>query len=100
MILYIFTKNLKQQLKKLLAGALVTFKSCKNRPKKLKKILIIKKNLNTMELIRDAILSGQRNVIVSGILFEGLPICPRETQKRKEYFATNKATELIKLLTN
>lgn len=53
-----------------------------------------------MELIRDAILSGQRNVIVSGILFEGLPICPRETQKRKEHFATNKATELIKLLTN
>lgn len=51
-----------------------------------------------MELIRNAILEGQRNVIVGGILFEGLPICPRDTQKRKEQFATDKAKELIKIL--
>tara|TARA_R110000782_G_scaffold178772_2_gene269631 strand:+ start:4333 stop:4488 length:156 start_codon:yes stop_codon:yes gene_type:complete len=51
-----------------------------------------------MEQIKEAILSGQRSVLVNGILFEGLPICPRDTQKRKEAFATKKATELIKLL--
>jgi hypothetical protein len=53
-----------------------------------------------METIKLAILSGQRNVLVNGILFEGLPICIRDTQKRKEQFATNKANELIKILTN
>lgn len=53
-----------------------------------------------MELIRNAVLEGQRNVIVNGILFECLPVCPRDTQKRKEQFATNKANGLIKILTN
>ena len=51
-----------------------------------------------MELIRIAILSGQRNVIVKGILFDNLPICPRDTQKQKERFATDKASQLIKLI--
>ena len=51
-----------------------------------------------MELIRNAILSGQRNVTVNGILFEGLPICIRDTQIKKEKFATDKANELIKVL--
>lgn len=53
-----------------------------------------------MELIINAILSGQRNVTVGGVLFERLPICPRDTPKRREQFATNKANELIKILTN
>lgn len=30
-----------------------------------------------MEQIKNAILEGQRNVIVNGILFEGLPILER-----------------------
>jgi hypothetical protein len=51
-----------------------------------------------MEIIKNAILSGQRNVLVNGILFEGLPPCIRDTQKRKEIFATNKAIQLIKIL--
>jgi len=51
-----------------------------------------------MELIKNAILTGQRNVIVNGILIEGLPICPRDTQKQKERFATEKASQLIKLI--
>lgn len=52
-----------------------------------------------METIKYAILSGQRNVVVNGILFEELPIVPRETQKNKERFAEAKAIELIKLIT-
>ena len=51
-----------------------------------------------MEQIKNAILEGQRNVIVNGILFEGLPILPRDTQKYKEKFAEARAKELIKLI--
>lgn len=51
-----------------------------------------------MELIRNAILSGQSNVRVNGILFERLPICIRDTPKKREQFATDKANELIKVL--
>lgn len=51
-----------------------------------------------MEAIKTAILTGQRNVIVNGVLFDNLPVCPRDTQKQKERFATKKAIELIKLL--
>ena len=51
-----------------------------------------------MEAIKNAILTGQRNVFVNGILFDGLPICPRDTQKQKERFAEARAKELIKLL--
>lgn len=53
-----------------------------------------------METIKNAILTGQRNVFVCGILFEKLPMCPHDTQKNKEIFATNKANELFKILTN
>ena len=53
-----------------------------------------------MELIKNAILEGQKNVFVNGILFERLPICPRDTQKRKEKFATDKATQIIEALYN
>ena len=35
-----------------------------------------------MEQIKNAILEGQRNVIVNGTLFEGLPTLPRDTQKK------------------
>ena len=55
-------------------------------------------NQKVMEQIKNAILEGQRNVIVNGILFEGLPILPRDTQKNKEKFAEARAKELIKLI--
>lgn len=51
-----------------------------------------------MELIKTAILEGQRSVIVNGILFERLPVCPRDTQKNKEKFAEAKAKELYNLI--
>lgn len=51
-----------------------------------------------MELIRNAILEGQRNVFVNGILFEKLPVCLRDTQKKREQFATDKAIQLLKVL--
>ena len=51
-----------------------------------------------MEQIKNAILEGQRTVTVNGILFEGLPIVPRDTQKNKEKFAEAKAKELFKLI--
>lgn len=54
--------------------------------------------MSNLEQIKVAILSNQKSVIVNGILFEGLPICPRDTQKRKEMFAEMKAEELIKLI--
>ena len=53
-----------------------------------------------MELIRNAILEGQKNVFVNGILFERLPVCPRDTQKRKEKFATDKANQIFEALYN
>ena len=60
--------------------------------------IIIHLNQKVMEQIKNAILEGQRNVIVNGILFEGLPILPRDTQKNKEKFAEARAKELIKLI--
>ena len=53
-----------------------------------------------MEQIKTAILSGYSNVTVNGVLFEGLPSCPRDTAKQKERFAEAKAKELIKLIEN
>ena len=55
-------------------------------------------NQKVMEQIKNAILEGQRNVIVNGTLFEGLPTLPRDTQKNKEKFAEARAKELIKLI--
>jgi len=51
-----------------------------------------------MELIKVAILQGQKTVIVNNILFERLPVCPRDTQKNREKFAEEKAKELFKLI--
>jgi hypothetical protein len=51
-----------------------------------------------METLKELILSGQRNGIVNGVVFECLPICPRDTQKNKEKFAESKAKELFKLI--
>ena len=53
-----------------------------------------------MELIFNAILTGQRSVLVGGIMFERLPICNENSQVKRELFAENKAKELIKVLTN
>lgn len=51
-----------------------------------------------MEAIKTAILTGQKTVTVNGVLFEGLPKIPRDTQKNKERFAEAKAKELFKLI--
>lgn len=51
-----------------------------------------------MELIFNAILEGQRTVVVNGIQFEGLPTLKRDTQKNREKEAKIKAVELFKLI--
>lgn len=51
-----------------------------------------------MEQIKSAILSGQKSVIVEGVLIEKLPVCPRDTQKNKEKFAEQKAKELYNII--
>lgn len=51
-----------------------------------------------MEVLKTAILSGWQKVEVNGVLFEGLPKVPRDTQKNKEKFAEAKAKELFKLV--
>ena len=51
-----------------------------------------------MEQIETAILTGQKTVVVNGVLFEGLPKVPRDTQVNKEKFAQKKAKELFQLI--
>lgn len=51
-----------------------------------------------MEEIKIAILSGQKEVKVNGVLIEGLPALPRDTQANKERFAEREARKLIEIL--
>lgn len=51
-----------------------------------------------MEILKMAILSGQKSVMLGNILFDKLPVVPRDTQKNKEKFAELKAIELLKVL--
>ena len=51
-----------------------------------------------METLKNAILSGQKSVMIGHVLFDRLPVVPRDTQKNREKFAELKAIELLKIL--
>lgn len=51
------------------------------------------------EQLISALLSGQRSVTIGNVEFEGLPVIPRETQKKREEIAKREAKKLIKILT-